>query len=101
MKAKAKGKGVTITVLLLGVLMLALRDAAETHGGKRKLQVQLPVNMRKFYPSRSLRNFSMYCSIRLHPVEITGLDAILPKITTQVNQATAKESLDRTNDVIP
>ena len=32
LKTKAKEKGVTITVLLLGVMMLALRDAAETHG---------------------------------------------------------------------
>ena len=92
----AHDKGVTITVLLLGVMMLALKEAAEPHGGKRKLQVQLPVNMRKFYQSRTLRNFSMYCSIRLHPVEITGLDAILPKLCAQVNEGTSKASLDRT-----
>lgn len=93
---KAREKGVTITVLLLGVMMLALKEAAEPHGGKRKLQVQLPVNMRKFYESRTLRNFSMYCSIRLHPLEITGLDAILPKLAAQVCEGTSKESLDRT-----
>ena len=93
---KAREKGVTVTALLLGLMMLALKDAAEPHGGKRKLQVQLPVNMRKFYPSQTLRNFSMYCSIRLHPVEITGLDAILPKLSAQVKENTGKESLDRT-----
>ena len=96
LRRKAREKNVTITVLLLGCLMLALKDAAETHGGKRKLQIQLPVNMRKFYPSKTLRNFSMYCSIRLHPVEITGLDAILPKLSAQVCMNTGKESLDRT-----
>ncbi|NLI20089.1 MAG: hypothetical protein GX418_00855 [Clostridiales bacterium] len=92
----AREKGVTITVLLLGLMMLALKESAEPHGGKRKLQIQLPVNMRKFYPSRTLRNFSMYCSIRLHPVEITGLEAILPKLAAQVAEGTGKESLDRT-----
>lgn len=96
LRRKAKEKNVTITVLLLGCLMLALKESAEPHGGKRKLQVQLPVNMRKFYPSKTLRNFSMYCSIRLHPVEISGLDAILPKLAAQVNESTSKESLDRT-----
>ena len=96
LRRKAKEKTVTITVLLLACLMLALRDSAEPHGGKRKLQVQMPVNMRKFYPSKTLRNFSMYCSIRLHPTEITGLDAILPKLTAQMNESTSKESLDRT-----
>lgn len=96
LKKAARERGVTITVLLLGVMMLALKEGAEPHGGKRKLQVQLPVNMRKFYQSRTLRNFSMYCSIRLHPVEITGLDAILPKLAAQVCEGTSKESLDRT-----
>lgn len=96
LRSKAKEKNVTITVLLLGLMMLALRDAAEPRGGKRKLQIQLPVNMRKFYPSRTLRNFSMYCAIRLHPVEITGLDAILPKLAAQVREGTGKENLDRT-----
>ena len=96
LRKKAKEKNVTITVLLLGLMMLALKEAAEPHGGKRKLQVQLPVNMRKFYPSKSLRNFSMYCSIRLHPVEITGLDAILPKLAAQVCEGTSKVNLDRT-----
>jgi len=96
LKAKAREKGVTITALLMGVIMMALRDAAEPHGGKKKLQVQLPVNMRKFYPSKTLRNFSMYCSIRLHPMEITGLNSILPKIDAQMCAATTKESLDRT-----
>ena len=96
LRKAAQERGVTITVLLLGCLMLALKRSAEPHGGKRKLQVQLPVNMRKFYPSRTLRNFSMYCSIRLHPMEITSLDAILPKLAAQVGEATSKESLDRT-----
>ena len=96
LRRKAKEKGVTITVLLLGCIMLALKDAAEPHGGKKKLQIQLPVNMRKFYPSKTLRNFSMYCSIRLHPVEITGLDAILPKLSAQVCENASKASLDRT-----
>jgi hypothetical protein len=77
-------------------MMLALKAAAEPFGGKRKIQVQLPVNMRRFYPSKTLRNFSMYCSIRLHPSRITTLDDILPEIARQVTAGTAKESLDGT-----
>ncbi len=91
----AKEAGVTITVLMLGVIMLALKEAAEPHGGKRKLHIQLPVNMRRFYPSKTIRNFSMYCAIRLHPMEITTLAEILPKLAEQVRQGTTKDSLDR------
>lgn len=92
----ARSKGVTITALLLGYMMLACRDASPAKRTKKKIQIQLPVNMRKFYPSISLRNFSMYCGIRLHPTEITTLEEILPIISEQMRIGTAKEPLDQT-----
>lgn len=92
----AHKKGVTLTALMLGVIALACRDASPKHAGKRKIQIQLPVNMRKFYPSRTLRNFSMYCGIRLAPGEITTLNDILPKINEQMKLGAAKESLNQT-----
>jgi hypothetical protein len=92
----ARARNVTVTTLLLGAMMIALKRAAETHGGKRKISIQLPVNMRKYYPSRTLRNFSMYCAIRLHPRQITTLEEILPEITAQVARGTSKENLDGT-----
>ena len=93
---QAREKGVTVTTLLLGYIMLACRDACPARRTRKKIQIQLPVNMRKFYPSSTLRNFSMYCGIRLHPDEITGLDNILPRISEQVKAGTAKEPLDQT-----
>jgi hypothetical protein len=96
LKDTARVRKVTVTTLLLGVMMIALKRAAETHGGKRKIQIQLPVNMRKYYPSRTLRNFSMYFAIRLHPQQITTLEEILPEITAQVTRGTAKDNLDGT-----
>ena len=95
LKALAHEKGVTITTLMLGFLMLACKEAAPS-GGKSKIQIQLPVNMRRYYPSRTLRNFSMYCSIRMHPSEITTLDEILPSLAAQVEQGGKKENLDQT-----
>lgn len=96
LRREAKERNVTVTTLLLGCLMMAAKAAAESHGGKKKIQVQLPANMRRYYPSRTLRNFSMYCSIRLHPMEMTSLADILPKISAQVASGTSKEALDRT-----
>lgn len=96
LRALAKERGVTITALLLGYMMLACKETAAPAGRKRKIQIQLPVNMRKFYPSNTLRNFSMYCSIRLHPAEITTLEGILPEIARQMQEGGRKESLDQT-----
>ncbi len=92
---RAKEKGVTITALMLGYLMLACKEACVPFG-KRKIQIQLPVNMRKYYPSQTLRNFSLYCSVRLHPSEITTLDEMLPVIAAQIAEGGSKERLDET-----
>ena len=94
--AKAREKGVTITALLLGYLMLTCKEASAPTWGKQKIQIQMPVNMRKYYPSETLRNFSMYCSIRMHPSEITTMEAILPSIIEQMKVGGSKERLDET-----
>ncbi len=96
LRAVAKQKGVTITALLMGYLMLACKEAIGPNGSRRRVQIQLPVNMRKFYPSHTLRNFSMYCSIRLRLDEITDLEAVLPAVVAQMQEGTKKENLDQT-----
>ncbi|MCE5343049.1 MAG: hypothetical protein LLF96_05585 [Eubacteriales bacterium] len=96
LREAAKERNVTVTTLILSLMMLALKPATETHGGKRKIHIQLPVNMRKYYPSHTLRNFSMYCSISMHPRQITTLENILPEISAQVSRGTSKENLDGT-----
>ena len=45
LRREAKERNVTVTTLLLGCLMMAAKAAAESHGGKKKIQVQLPANM--------------------------------------------------------
>lgn len=94
--AQAHEKGVTVTTLMLGYLMLACRDACPARAGRRKVQIQTPVNMRRFYPSRTLRNFSLYCSIGLEPARIDTLDGVLPLIAEQMARGACKTALDET-----
>ncbi len=93
---QAHEKGVTLTTLVLGYLMLACRDACPRRAGRRKIQIQLPVNMRRFYDTNTLRNFSLYCMIALRPKEATTLDEVLPLIAQQVAAGSQKEALDET-----
>ena len=72
----------TVTALMLAMMFIAVRDATAKKRGK--VQIQVPVNMRKYYPSETLRNFSMYCSIRFSLDEITTVDELLPKISEQL-----------------
>ena len=65
--AKAKERGATITALLSGCFLKALDASQREDEGLPQLPVrlQIPVNMRKACPSRTLRNFSLYANVAL------------------------------------
>lgn len=64
----ARSKGVKLTALLVGFHLYALALAQESLGGKRRpLRVLVPVNMRKFFSSRTMRNFFLYVDAEVDP----------------------------------
>lgn len=87
----AKSYHATITEYLLAVMFLAGKAATDDLSGQ--FSIQVPVNMRKFYPSPTLRNFSMYCGIRLDISEITTIDAIIGEIHNQLQEKAAKQPM--------
>jgi len=82
----------TITVYLLTLMFLAGRAATDELQGEASIQV--PVNMRKFYPSKTVRNFSMYCGIRMPIEETTDVQSIIVKVDEQLQKKASKESMD-------
>lgn len=91
LREAARNRNATVTAYLLGLLFLAGRRATEAMGGS--FNIQVPVNMRKFYPSPTLRNFSMYCGIRLDMEQVTTLDDILPEIQHQLTEKASREAM--------
>ena len=91
LREAAHNRNATVTAYLLGLLFLAGRRATEAMGGS--FNIQVPVNMRKFYPSPTLRNFSMYCGIRLDMEQVTTLDDILPEIQRQLTEKASREAM--------
>jgi hypothetical protein len=66
--AKAHEKGVSLTELLTALYIAALQDISqgEAKGGEKlPIRIQVPVNMRKLYPSETLRNFFLYVSVSI------------------------------------
>jgi NRPS condensation-like uncharacterized protein len=72
-------------------MFLAGKAATDHLHGEASIQV--PVNMRQYYPSKTLRNFSMYCGIRLPIEETTDLQSIIVKIGEQLEKKASKESM--------
>lgn len=92
LRQAAKARGATITAYILALLFVAGKYATDLLEGDANIQV--PVNLRKFYDSETLRNFSMYCGIRLPMEKITDVNSILGEITFQLTEKAAKQNLD-------
>lgn len=87
----AKTHGATITSYLLMQMFYACSAATDELTGD--LNIQLPINMRKFYPSKTVRNFSMYCGIRIPIEKIGSKEALLAEINAQISEKAQKEKM--------
>ena len=70
-RGKAKEYGVTVTEFLCAAMMKAILDlqAKKVHfrRHRRPVKVLIPVNLRKLFPSRTLRNFALYVTPEIDP----------------------------------
>lgn len=102
LKNAAKENKTTVTGFILACMFLSAKATlkARRREPKRKFQIQVPVNMRKFYSSNTLRNFSLYCVVRLAYNEVDGLSSIIKIINEQLAKGASKLQLDKTLNLI-
>lgn len=81
----------TVTALVLAMMFISNKFATEERNGA--IQIQVPVNMRKYYETQTLRNFSMYCSIDIQPDDIKDVESLLPVITSQLRERATEEEM--------
>lgn len=93
LKTASKKYNATITSYLLALMFIAGKSATDKTNGD--ISIQVPVNMRKYYPSKTLRNFSMYCGIRLEIDKITSIEDIIGEITKQLEEKASKEEMSK------
>ncbi|MBO5907007.1 MAG: hypothetical protein J6Q85_02495 [Clostridia bacterium] len=87
----AKRHGVTVTVYLLAKMFLATSAACDELTGD--INIQLPVNMRKFYQTKTLRNFAMFTGIKIPIDKISDTDELFSEIVRQMEEKTSKEKM--------
>lgn len=80
-----------LTALLLAFMTEAAHAASDESRGD--ISIQVPVNMRKFCPSKTLRNFSMYCSVRTPWAEAGEAERLLPDITRQLPERASETAM--------
>lgn len=80
-----------LTALLLAFMTEAAHAVSDESRGD--ISIQVPVNMRKFCPSKTLRNFSMYCSVRTPWAEAGEAERLLPDITRQLSERASETAM--------
>lgn len=88
----AKSEGATITQYLVALLTFCILKAHKDDiPANRPVQVSVPVNMRKFFPSVSLRNFSLYFHTSVYVKPELSFDDVLSNVKmdfdSELNQA--------------
>ena len=68
---RAKEKGVTLTEFLASAMIMAVdgiqRQRVKNQKRLKPVKICLPINLRQFYPTGTLRNFSSYVNIGIDP----------------------------------
>ncbi len=91
LRSVAKSYGISVTTYILSIMFIACHSACEQYHGE--FAIQVPVNMRKFYETKTLRNFSMYCGIRLPIEKIKTINDIKDEIREQLIVKSSKEEM--------
>lgn len=102
LKVKAKGKGVSITEYLTAVYFSVLQDIWESlparnrHRRHKKIAIEVPLNLRKLYPTATMRNFTLFVmpeiDLRLGHY---SFDEILKTVYHQMRMETDKKLVNK------
>lgn len=87
----ARARGATVTAYILSLMLLACRRATDETNGD--LSIQVPVDMRKYFSSPTLRNFSMYCGIRLPAAQVEPGPQLIAEVSRQLKEKAALEPM--------
>ncbi len=90
--AAAREKQASVTAFLLALIFVATGYATDEQRGK--IHIQVPVNLRRFYDSKTIRNFSLYCSVKLPVGKVSEAGPLIPEITEQLAKKTARQPMN-------
>lgn len=102
LKAKAKEKGVSITEYLTAVYFSVLQDIWESlpkhhkHRRNRKFAIEVPINLRKMFPSGTMRNFTLFVMPEIdRSLGHYSFDEILKTVYHQMQLETDKKLINK------
>lgn len=93
----ARGKEVSLTIYLTALYMLAVYQAKENTSEEVTVTTSIPINLRQFFPSVSVRNFfsTTIVSYTFKPAQPDYLDDVCDKLTRQFKSQLQKKALEK------
>ena len=71
LREKSRSMGISITEFIVSLLIMSARSLQKKDSSlimrKRPVKISVPVNLRRFYPSKTVRNFSSYVNPGIDP----------------------------------
>ena len=74
----------TITAYIMSILFMAGKECISARKGV--FNIQVPINMRKFNDSKTLRNYAMYFNVTMNVEDINDRDSLIRSISAQMKQ---------------
>ncbi len=94
LKAQCKQRGCTITAYLIATMIMSIYEQNQRHTfDKKPIVVSVPVNLRKIFTSRTLRNFFGVVSVDYAVTADTTFDDVLSSATEQLKSAVDQQNL--------
>ena len=87
----SRSYGVSITAFIAAKIFNASKRSIDEIDGD--ISVSIPVNMRKYFPSKTLRNFSLYCHLRNPIKTVEDTKEFYDKICKQLKTHTTEENM--------
>lgn len=94
--ALCRAKGFSMTeymVALLGYSIYQAQISGRPNRYRLPVKISVPVNLRRFFRSRTLRNFSSYVIVKFDLEENTPFDDVLKSVREQMKQGITRENL--------
>lgn len=98
---KAREYGVSITVLLTAMMLWSIHEEVPRKHWGKPVSLMVPVNLRNYFPSKSMTNFFGWIEVGYEFKEDTRFEEVLLHIKNLFQQELVKERIDmRMNELV-
>lgn len=97
LKKVCKEKNVTVTQFLTSVLIYSIySENFEKNKGKRPIRVCIPINLKKYFPSKTISNFFSYMTVEISKENMKSFNCILEFVKKEFERNLTEEEIQKT-----